>query len=525
MRTSFKLILSSIKFNPRNIFIGIAVLLLMISCVDQTTTSSAEEGKPRIVITTDPELDDLNSLIRFLLYSTDFRIEGLVYASSQYHWKGDGKGTKWFVDGREYTRFGLDYGPMESWRWDDDERFIHDAVEAYEKVYPNLKVHNPDYPTPEYLKSKIRWGNIEFDGDISKDSEGSDLIKSLILDDVPGPLFITAWGGASTISRALKCIQDTYKDMPEWESIYKKVSDKVVLSLSGDQDNTYANYIKPNWPEIETLETRGGNVSLAYNAQARAKPEFAFYYEPEWVQENISNRGPLGELYRVWGDGKQFVKDDIFDFFGFSEYTEDELREMGYIIWTSIHPKGSFLGEGDTGTYLNFIDNGLRAWEDQSYGGWSGRRRENSQTRPDNPEAMAAYRQQNPNPDFPEFLPAVQNGLAARFKWSVTPNYEDANHEPVISAPLSISAKPGETVKLEAEVTDPDGDNVSLTWMQFMVNSYKGKVSADNPGSASTTFVVPEDALPGETIHMILEAVDNGSPALTHYHRVIITVI
>lgn len=67
--------------------------------------------KPRIVITTDPELDDSNSRVRFLLYSTDFQVEGLVYASSQFHWKGDGKGTRWFVAGREYTRGGLDLCP------------------------------------------------------------------------------------------------------------------------------------------------------------------------------------------------------------------------------------------------------------------------------------------------------------------------------------------------------------------------------------------------------------------------------
>lgn len=58
---------------------------------------------PRVVITADPELDDANSLIRFLLYSTDVKVEGLIYASSGFHWTGDGKGTKWYVEGREYT--------------------------------------------------------------------------------------------------------------------------------------------------------------------------------------------------------------------------------------------------------------------------------------------------------------------------------------------------------------------------------------------------------------------------------------
>src|SRR3569833_2353181 len=168
--------------------------LLMLFCIKSSAIAQAyQPARPRIVITADPELDDNNSLIRFLLYSSDVQVEGLIYASSGFHWKGDGKGTKWSVPGREYNRFGLNLCPCESWRWDKNERFIHNAVEAYAKAYPNLKIHNPAYPAPDELRSKIRFGNIEFDGDFSKDSPGSDLIKSLMLDNKPGKLFITAW--------------------------------------------------------------------------------------------------------------------------------------------------------------------------------------------------------------------------------------------------------------------------------------------------------------------------------------------
>jgi hypothetical protein len=508
------------------IAIGLVVLLFLTNCTSKK--SIQEQEKPRIVITCDPELDDLNSLIRFLLHSTDFRVEGLIYASSQFHWKGDGKGTTWFVPGREYSRNGLNMGPMESWRWAENERFIHDAVEAYEQVYPNLKIHNPDYPSPEELKSKIRYGNIEFDGDISKDSPGSDLIKSLMLDNVPGPLFITAWGGGSSIARALKSIQEEHENTPEWVSIKENISNKVILCLSGDQDDTYANYIKPNWPDIALYQAAGGGVGLAYNAQASVKPEYKFYYEPEWMEENISSKGALGGLFRVWGDGKQMVEGDIFDYFGFSGYTTEELREMGYIVWTPPHEKGSWLAEGDTHTFLNLLDNGLRAHEDQTYGGWSGRKRVIPTPTPtelnDSTMALMAFRRRDPAmPD--NFLPAAQNALAARFRWSVTPNYKDANHEPEIEAPLSISAHPGKSFTIKGAVTDPDGDAVSIKWWQFKVGSYEGDVTIQNPASASTSFVVPNDAQPGETIHLILEAVDNGSPALTRYHRVIITVV
>src|SRR2546430_13424717 len=90
----------------------------------EVLATTPEMLKPRVVITTDPELDDSNSLVRYLLYSADFQTEGLIYASSQFHWKGDDKGTRWLVPGREYDRFGLHLCPCTSWRWDPHERFI-----------------------------------------------------------------------------------------------------------------------------------------------------------------------------------------------------------------------------------------------------------------------------------------------------------------------------------------------------------------------------------------------------------------
>ena len=517
----------------------IAFIILCGMVYPARAQSIQEKIKPRIVVTADPELDDLNSLIRFLLYSTDFRVEGLVYASSQFHWKGDGKGTKWYVPGREYTRFGLNICPCESWRWAENERFIHDAVEAYEQVYPNLKVHNPAYPSPEYLKSKIRFGNIEFDGDISKDSPGSDLIKSLMLDDEPGQLFITAWGGQSTIARALKSIQEQYRNKPEWANIKEKVSHKVVLLPSGDQDDTYANYIKPNWSQIDYRQFTGG-PRYSYGAQMGAKPQDSIYLTSSWMQVNVSNRGQLGALYRVWGDGRQMVKDDIFDYFGLAGYTNEQLKQMGYIVWMPVQEKGSWLGEGDTGTFMNMLGNGLRAYESSTYGGWGGR---NTNTlisfQPADSTAVDTTLEgmmsaigtlsAGSNADenaFPDFFPAAQHDFAARLKWSVTPRYEDANHEPKVSMEgnPNIEGRPGENIKLAGVVSDMDGDAVSVKWWQFRVGTYPNKITISNPASAKTEVVVPPDALPGQTIHLILEATDNGSPALTRYQRVIINV-
>lgn len=533
------------KKNRLSLLNGLCALVWAIACWSAAPAyaqAGRETLRPRIVVTADPELDDLNSLIRFLLYSTDLRVEGLVYASSQFHWKGDGKGTLKSVPGREYNRFGLNLCPCASWRWADNERFIHDAVDAYEKVYPNLKVHHPDYPEPEMLRSKIRYGNIEFDGDISKDSPGSDLIKALMLDNEPGPLFITAWGGQSTIARALKSIQEQYENTPSWAAVREKVSRKVVLLPSGDQDDTYARYIKPNWPDIDYRQFSGG-PNYAYGAQLGASPQDSLYLTAAWMKAQVSGRGPLGALYRVWGDGKQMVKGDIFDYFGMSGYTGEQLKQLGYVVWMPVQEPGAWLGEGDTGTFMNMLNNGLRAWEAGAYGGWGGRQAgstlvfqfNNDSTRTDTTLAgmvnaistLGAQRSGEAGAgQFPDFFPAAQRDFAARLQWSVTPRFDDANHEPRvgIAGPANIRVAPGEQLMLTGTASDPDGDALTLRWLPFPTGTYPGAVTLANPDSLTTTLTVPADALPGQTIHLVLEVSDGGSPVLTRYQRVVLTV-
>lgn len=524
--------------SARSCVIIFILILVCLVTAGSKAQSSNNQTRPRIVITADPELDDNNSLIRFLLNSCDLDVEGLIYASSGFHWKGDGKGTKWYVPGREYSRFGLDTCPCTSWRWAKNERFIDNAVDAYAAVYPNLKVHNPYYPLPALLKSKIRYGNIEFDGDISKNSAGSDLIKSLMLDDKPGKLYITAWGGQSTIARALKSIQEEYENSLQWNAIKLKISKKVVLLPSGDQDDAYAAYIKPNWPDIEYRQFSGG-PDYSYGAQLRAKAEDGIYLTSEWTKRNVSDKGPLGALYRVWGDGKQMVKGDRLDYFGLAGYTTEQLRALGYRVWMPVQEKGSWIGEGDDFTFMNMLGNGLRAYEAGSFGGWGGRVSGEEQASPfstpindTSQKAMAAkmsIKHTESTKDaiqYPDFFPAAQRDFAARLKWSVTPKYADANHAPVVSiqGPLNILASAGETIKLNGIASDPDKDQVETEWWQFRVGTYPGSVTLLNTKSAQVKVLVPKDATSGQTIHLIFEATDNGSPALTTYQRVVVTV-
>lgn len=279
----------------RIIISAIAAVSLFVSCESQ---KDGVYVKPRVIVTCDPELDDNNSLIRYVLHANDFQTEAIVYNASRFHWRGDGKGTTQFIPGSEYANMGL--GPQTSWRYKWDERFIDDIIDAYGQCYENLKVHDPSYPTYEELKSKIRVGNVDFEGEMDHDTPGSELIKEIMLDDKPGKVFCQAWGGSSSIARALKSIEEEYKGTDKWDAIYKKLCDKLVLCFSGDQDGCYVNYIAIDWPDLR-IQTTGGKMSRYDNSV------YNYQSSPEYTAQNITI-GPLGALVRVWGDENRWSR-------------------------------------------------------------------------------------------------------------------------------------------------------------------------------------------------------------------------
>jgi hypothetical protein len=233
------------------------------------------------------------------------------------------------------------------------------------------------------------------------------------------------------------------------------------------------------------------------------------------------------------------VPGDRFDYFGVSGQTAEELRANGYVVWLPPRPKGEFLGEGDTFTFFNLIDNGLGAYRDETPGGWAGcvivnptlqsaalrpgQRRETTGLESTNPQRSAT---RPPSPQ-PNFTPAAQNGFAARIKWSVTPTYARANHEPTVSIRGSarVSARVGETVRLEATASDPDGNGVATRWWRWKeVDTYPGDVSLSDTTGLATRLQVPADATAGQTILLVIEVTDTGTPPLTRYQRVVVSV-
>lgn len=252
----------------------------------------------RTVITTDMEQDDLASLIRFLLYTNELDTQGIIYTASRYHWSGDGKGTRFFLPGREYTT------PQTAWRWTGTRTIQDKVIPAYADVYQNLSRHDPLYPTPEELLSKVKIGNIDFEGEMHHDTEGSNHIKSLLLNEDSHQLYLQAWGGMNTIARALKSIEDEYSNLTSqcWARTKDAVSRRAVILASGFQDGVYNNYISLQWPQVRVVDLSPGYSSWAYNCDlgqgnVRGIPSDGLYFSGDWIKPNIEI-GLYRKLYR-----------------------------------------------------------------------------------------------------------------------------------------------------------------------------------------------------------------------------------
>ncbi|MFB6320604.1 nucleoside hydrolase-like domain-containing protein [Saccharicrinis sp. FJH54] len=451
----------------------------------------SQDLKPRVIVTTDGEADDRASMVRFLLTSNEFDVEGIINSSSQFHWVGG-----------------------EGWNAFHPVSWVKDYIDLYAQVYDNLKKHDPEYPSPEYLLSKWKVGNITGIGEDKIRTEGATWIAQVLLDEKdPRPVWVQAWGGCNTIARALKIIQE---DHPEK---MKAVAGKLRLFLIWEQDESYQDYIRPNWEAygIPTI------ISDQFDCMAYIWPkvlpeEMKPYFEADWMNSRIlKGHGPLCAVYG--------------------------------------NNSGAFNAEGDTPSFLYTIPNGLRSMESPAWGGWGGRyvlvrnnvwmdplpdstferpqgrwfidnswsKKMEHDTDTDKVRIRTAYFK-----PIWRWFDDVQNDFAARADWCVM-DYGSANHHPVVQlkkTPLSIEAKAGSKLKLNAGKTyDPDGDALAFRWWNYVeAGTYKGRALKESE-TAKIKIIIPDDAKPGDTIHMICEVTDSGKPPLTRYQRVVITVI
>ncbi len=427
------------------------------------TPVRAADGKPRVIATTDGEVDDHSSMIRFLLYTCDFDVVGIVEVNSKFQKNGHSK-----------------------------EPWLEDQLAAYEQVLPNLRKHNPDYPSADYLRSVCRVGN-ENIKDLwvappdmeTKKTPGEQLIIDTLLDNDPRPVHVLSWGGANTTASALWKLKAAYPK-EKFEYAASRIRNYCIWYQDGG-----GGWIQTNIPQAHINEAyRWDNVwdyeSISDNPRKEKgcanPPEIQTYMNYQWVSNNMTRgHGPLGALC----------------------------------------PQ-KYVSEGDTPSFLHLVNNGLKAHEDYTLGGWGGRSAYDDPAFPNHITDKTLKDDGDRNKMYWRWIPAAQNDFAARLDWCVK-EFKDANHAPVakLTGNLNRDVKAGEMVKLEATATDPDGNKLTCKWWPYAdVDSATTTVTiAKSDSLAKASFVVPNE--PGKQVHIILEVTDHGTPSLVGYQRVI----
>lgn len=462
-------------------------LILSLFIVAFASFCEAKTDSPRVIVLTDGETDDRCSMVHFLLHANDMKVEALIQTNSCFQTKG----------------------------WSHD-RWLHRMIDAYSCVYPNLKIHDPEYPDPKYLRRrvfvgdenpehiKIFWKEAKFqypgqkpmiDPSSWEDTPGSERIVEVLLEDDTQPVFILCWGGANTAARAFHKIKTVYPED------YERAISKAVMYCIWYQDDA-GPYIEKYHPGVTILLNHHFSGSWDYGTMTNTADFVSRYMRQD------SN--PLGRLYTQ-----------------------------------------PYISEGDTPSFLYAVNNGLRSYEDPTYGGWGGKFYK--------VEGFDNIYRDTGYGHLREWIEPIMHDYQTRLQWCVSPRYRDANHHPIIETDTKdITVHSGEIVTLSATISDPDyidvealwlskGDLLSQSgvtkemvvsspekysdswncgWVQYPTGTYKNYVdlTSDSENEASVCFVAPKVESP-ETIHIILEATDNGTPRLTSYKRFIVTVV
>ncbi len=261
-----------------------------ISSADETSSSSnmatistAKGKRLRIVVTTDfppigvvkagnvpsdqkSDPDDMQSMVRFLLYANEFDIEGLIATSGTFA----GKARK---------------------------QNILDVISRYQQVYENLKKRDAKYPTSDYLRSVTfegrdgTWGKkgTENIGE-GKDSEASNALIAIVDKPDPRPVYISIWGDCSVVAQAIWHVKQS-RSTAALETFLGKLR----IHQIATQDGTIG-WLREQFPNLFIIHSEktyfgmfGGNDSLSDLA---------------WVNKHIRhNHGPLCDIYPHEGIG------------------------------------------------------------------------------------------------------------------------------------------------------------------------------------------------------------------------------
>ncbi len=488
-------------------------------CADECEgRNMSSRQKVRTIYTNDGECDDMNTFLHQMLYLNDLELEGIVYSCSCFHYEG-------------IPEKGI--APK---RWAAPE-WMGRYMDSYEEIYPNLRAQDPDYPTPEYLRSITAIGNVKYVSEMEEVTPGSELIRKAILKEDSRKLYIQIGGGTSTVARALKSIEEEYRGTDQWEKIYRQVSDKLVIVMIVTQDETYKDYISVVWPEVELIHCMQiMPVAFLYGEKADP-PEALECFSGRWMQQHLLSKSSYMQQYHTWLDGHVYPGEEWESQFG----SNPELAAGNW--WgKAVHQKYDMISEGDSPSFLYLLDRGLRSLENPAYGGWGGRyERKKTNEFHDAPRYYLSCE------DLPQgivegdafsmsrWVCDWMNDFAARASWTNEVDYNKVNHMPelVVEGGCDRNAAPGEEVEIRVKAADP-GDTMTLSWWRYQeADTCRKEIllhqSQNEEGTCgSVRFRVPAEAGKGENIHLILtcrDAAHGEFPEyMTTYARVIITV-
>jgi hypothetical protein len=457
------------------------VLVCLVMSLVAPWGMAAESAKSRVLVLTDigNEPDDSESMVRFLLYTNELDVEGLVATTSTWQ------------------------------RTVVHPEMIEERVRAYGQVLPNLKVHATGYPEMQTLLSLIKAGRAQYGMSgvgTGKDTDGSRLIIAAADRADARPLWITVWGGSAELAQALWTVRATRSPA----AVARFVAKLRVYSIS-DQDDS-ASWIRANFPQLFWIASIHAfsqyRLSTWTGISAAMPGADQSIVSRDWLEANI-RKGPLGALY----------------------------------------PLPMFIMEGDTGSFLYLIPNGLGAAEHPDWGSWGGRY---GLVGPhlglwsdttDRVKGVDDVEYTNNQATLWRWRRDFQNDFATRIAWTMKKERGDANHPPEVVingvsglAPIEITACANRPVKLSAAGTrDPDGTPLHYQYWQYREASGElnpQDLAIEGASSAEATVVAPPVRkptfnvdLPSENrYHIVLSVTDEGTPPLTRYRRAILTV-
>lgn len=495
--------------------------------------------KIRTIITQDAEVDDQNSLRHFLFYANEVELQGIVQTSSKFHWigiPGAVKPEKKAIDDFD-SEFAEISGPFDApYRWPGTD-WMWEVIDDYEKDYPNLVKHADGYPTPDYLRSITKIGNIGYEGEMEKASEGSDLIKKHILDDDDRTLYLQVWGGTNTIARALRDIQEEYGNKPEWNELHEKIQKKVVITACGEQDATYREYVAEEWPGIQFVKTLQ-MMSYAYPWFIMPEGESKDTLKADFMTNEILNgNSALIKGYCTWLDGHRYEGEAEDAQFGSNPNIRQEWFGAKFI--KAEPAEYDFLSEGDSPTFFALLPWGTRTLEDFSYGGIAGRYHKVEDYRNSKGEACNVwdvskdiYVDRDGNESEQEsmwqYVADIQRDFAARAAWADAESYKEGEHSPKLTVKegVDITCNPGDEITLTAIAENPDGLATDITFRVYReASSDRVKDAVLSADDTAARVTMPKNAKSGDRLHVLVKATSQGHHKLFDYKQVIVNIL